>query len=209
MANFDTLSREDMVNLLHDKSVVMMENKKRIDDLVLRIECLESKMETSGAKRKYTMSAGSSFRRENPEKKIQDMRVRSAELEMEREAIIAFNVKNKFLPPLERLRWTKTVKLAGGNERVTSLTEVRDNSSLLSLIDSQHLDVLCNSGSKYVPFNKNVIKKSWVFIKDEKLVPLCRDFRDGVGVKINRIRFLIRMHCNPKLNLSRKNLECK
>ena len=184
MANFDTLSREDMVNLIQVQSAGMTENQNKIRDLLSRVEDLESKVNSSGGKRKYTMSSGETVsRRENPEKKIQDMRVKSAELEMEREAIIAFNLKNNLLPPSERLKWTKTVKLQGGNERITSLTEIKDNSSLLSLIDSKHLDVLCNSGSKYVPFNKNVIKKAWVFIKDENLVPLCRDFKGGVGVE--------------------------
>ena len=181
MANFDILSRSEMVDLINSQTMATKSNTDQILSLTERIVSLEECVRLTGNKRK-SMSTNSVTT--NPERKVQELKNRYIDLQLERASIIAFNTNNMSLPLSERLKWTKTVKLSGGNERVTSLTEVKDNASLLALIDSEHLDSLCNASGEYVSFNKNVIKKSWVFIKEEKLVPLCRDFKDGVGVEL-------------------------
>jgi hypothetical protein len=179
MANFDILSRSDMIELINTQSVGIKTTTDQIVILNERMENLEKKVSTlSGNKRKKISPC-----EYNSEKKIQDMRIKYEELQKERNSIIAFNKNNDSLPSSERLKWSKSVKLSGGNVRVTSLTEVKDNSSLMALIDSEYSDILCNSSGEYVPFTKNIVKKSWVFIKDNKLVPLCRDFKDGIGVE--------------------------
>lgn len=177
MANFDLLSRSEMVDLINSQTMATKVNTDQILSLTERIVALEECSRLTGNKRK-SMSVVN-----DPERKVQELRNRYIDLQSERASIIAFNTSNMSLPLSERLKWTKTVKLPGGNERVTTLTEVKDNASLVALIESDHLNLLCNASGKYVAFNKNVIKKSWVFVKDEKLVPLCRDFKDGVGVE--------------------------
>jgi uncharacterized coiled-coil protein SlyX len=182
MANFDILSRSEMVNIINHQTLDIKTVNDKIRSLTERMEDMENKFGTlSGKKRKQISEC--EYGVEKIESQNKDLVKRFEELQQERMAIIAFNSKNNALPFPERLKWSKTTLLSGGNKRVTSLTEVKDNTSLMALIDSEHLPVLCTASGSNVRFTKNIFKKSWVFINEDKLVPLCRDFKGGIGVE--------------------------
>ena len=117
-----------------------------------------------------------------PEQKVNILVNRAIEMEKDRRAIIAFNTANASSDPTNMIRWTDKTVLKSGKERVMTFTQVDDNVSLNRLIQSEYRVLLNNSleGTE-VNITTNVFKKYWVVIIDNKLVPLCRDFKGGLG----------------------------
>ena len=122
-------------------------------------------------------------RTRNPEKAISSILARTAELQDDRNAILAFNRMNDERPDDEKLRWSETTTNTKGVETTKTFSRVDGNTSLLALVKSEHKSVLEKSGEKDVTITSNIIKKYRVIYKDGKLIPLSNDFRDGIGAE--------------------------
>ena len=94
MANFDTLSREQMIELINVQSMNLKENSDRIKSLEDLIKKSMSFQGTeSGVKRKCVKPVSKSPRKDNIRRKINELESRYTDLQKERSCIIAFNKK--------------------------------------------------------------------------------------------------------------------
>ena len=148
--------------------------KSRIDDIERIINGTQGKWSKHGAR------SGKRFT--TPEEKVRILSNRAIEMEKDRCALIAFNLINASKDPTDMIKWTDRTVLKSGKERVMSFTQVDDNVSLKKLIQSEYRELLNNSlEGEEVNITTNIFKKYWVVIIDNKLVPLCRDFKGGLG----------------------------
>lgn len=157
------------------------QNAQDIGALQSRIDDLERIINGSlGKWSKYGTRSGK--RSTTPEEKVRILSNRAIEMEKDRSALIAFNIANASRDPADMIRWTDRTMLKSGKERMMSFTQVDDNTSLKKLIQSEYREVLNNSlEGEEVNITTNIFKKYWVVIIDNKLVPLCRDFKGGLG----------------------------
>ena len=155
----------------------LRDNRDLINELKEHILSLENKTEADASTHVPVKRA------RDPQKMVSMILARTEEIEDDRDAILKFNMLNDCKPDEDKLRWSETTSNAKGVETTKTFTRIDGNTSLLSLIKSEHKNVLENCGSKTVIITSNIIKKYRVLFMDGKLVPLSNDFKDGIGAE--------------------------
>ena len=174
-----TLLHSSPIENMVDYLTVAQQNIDAIERLTKRVETLEEQARI-GSTGKRAASSGPS-RAIDPAARVDSLVKKSLDMENERMAILAFNKDNQERDPQDMLKWHDTTVLKGGKERKLTFTRADDNLSLTRLIQSDHREILCNSGPVYTNITANIFKKYWVVIINGELVPLCRDFKGGIG----------------------------
>lgn len=178
LESLELTPKTEMANFL----AAAHQNAQDIGALKSRIDDLERIITNSSLGKMSVPGKRSGKRSSTPEEKIRILSNRALEMEKDRRAIIAFNTINAARDPRDMIRWTERTVLKSGKERVMSFTQVDDNVSLKKLIQSEHRELLNNSlVGEDVNITTNIFKKYWVVVIDNKLVPLCRDFKGGLG----------------------------
>ena len=150
-------------------------NTKNILQLIKRVEKLEEAARGKGR------TAPGVASEDYVEAQVQELIKKGQQLENDRRAIIAFNDANMRKDTPDRIKWTDTKILKGEKERTMSFTRADDKTSLMSLIRSDHRDLLCVSGPEPVNITRSIFKKYWVVVIHDKLVTMSRDFKGGIG----------------------------
>ncbi|CAN0555384.1 unnamed protein product [Ectocarpus sp. 12 AP-2014] len=180
-------------------------NYEEIGELLDRIKCLEDRVEklasSSPEHVRQVNTGGAEEKAKNKNKKknkkiattnnpsllnakLMEMKQRSAQLQVDRSALIKFSKMKLDLPESKRYTWRRVSK--GATKNVKIFDSIVDGQSLESLllnpiIKSVVDNILVPDDGPVLNITNNIRKKYWVFIKDGKLVTLSTDFRDGVG----------------------------
>ncbi|CAN0573120.1 unnamed protein product, partial [Ectocarpus sp. 12 AP-2014] len=172
-------------------------NYEEIGELLDRIKCLEDRVEKLASSSPEHVRQGNTGRARKAKKKVAttnnpsvlnaklvEMKKRSAQLKLDRSALIKFSKMNLGLPESKRYTWPRVSKGATKNNKI--FDSIVDGQSLESLLlnpitKSVVDNILVPDGGPVLNITNSIRKKYWVFIKDGKLVTLSTDFRDGVG----------------------------
>lgn len=176
-------SQETMANFL----AAAHQNAQDIMVLQGRFEEMEKMMyELIGRKRSIEKASGGKGgpRPATPVEKMHQLVQKSAMIEKFRNAVIQFNEDNSMRNKEDMLSWNHTTDLKDGKTRTMTFTKIDSNASLKTFIESEHMGTLFDPmSSDPVNITPNFLKRYRVIIIDNKLVPLSKDFKDGIGAE--------------------------
>jgi hypothetical protein len=196
LSNIARNQEKDLQSIKRNKRNID-KNYQDIGDLLDRVQRLESivkKYESSApkpcpqTKRRREISAGNGNTKKTGGPMKIDLVERSAQLQVDRSALIKFNKTNKELPADERHTWQRIFTGKDGTIKTEMFDSIVDNKSLDCLLadpDSKAIvdNILVSDGGPALNIGTTIKKKYWVFLRDGKLTTISTDFKDGVGAE--------------------------
>ena len=191
LAQIESNQEKDLHSIRRNKRNID-ENYTDIGKLFDRIKRLESMVETSLKTKSYRPKSDAKptppkKKSNTPDLKMKelDMEKKSAQLELDRSALIGFNEMNADLPQEEKYTWKRVLDKAG-DVNIETFDRIVDNKSLDCLLSNATTKAIVNNilvgeGGPMLNIGTNIRKKYWVFLKDGKLTTLSKDFMGGVG----------------------------